>query len=68
MKQSDLKKLINKAYNNAKRSIGVFATNDNPQVVTIKNKYIGQCEAFEAVLAALDNDTLFLRIMSNDYN
>ena len=68
MKQSELKNLINKAYSKAKDSILVLSDSDNPQSITVRNKYIGQCEAFESVLCALNNDTLFLRIMSDDYN
>jgi len=64
MRQSELKELIQDALQSAEQSIEIFKGNDNPQVIEMKNKYIGQANAFSAVLEALNNNRVYLKILN----
>jgi len=66
MKQSELKKMIKQGMLKSIKSINVLSDNDNPQVVEVKRAYQAQHDTLEAVYNALNNDTVFLRILIGD--
>lgn len=63
MRISELKKMVKKAMDNAENSVETLGGNDNPQVIEVRQTYIGQLEAFTAVYEAMHNDTIALRIL-----
>ena len=66
MKQSELKKMIKQGMLKSIKSINVLSGNDNPQVAEVKKAYQAQYDTLEAVYNALNNDTIFLRILIGD--
>lgn len=64
MRQTELKDLIESAYESTEISIKILSGNDNPQMVEIKNEYVGQAKAFSAILDAMNNNRVALKILN----
>ena len=64
MKQKELKTLIENALNNSRHGVKVLSGNDNPQIIELRKKCEGEVSAFEAVLDALNNNRVSLKIMA----
>jgi len=63
MKQSELKSLVKAALDRANKSAGILSDNDNPQIVELRIKREAEAKAFQAVMDALNNDRVGLKIM-----
>lgn len=62
MRQPELRKLIEAARDRDRHDINYMKDISNPQIVAMVNRITGRIEAYESVLAALDNDRVFLKI------
>jgi hypothetical protein len=62
MKQSELKKMMQKVVEKNKKLVECFEKNENPQVLEMLVRARAKLELAEDVLGAIDNNPVLLRI------